>query len=178
MSLLSVSRFLSLFLMGLGAGVSLSHALQWPKKAAFPGDLFLRVQQNLYDNYGPAGAIMESGAFLATLATAYLVRHRPRAFSLGLLGLGCTVANTTIWATLINPINQRTLTWTADTLPPDWAEVRDRWHALHAVRLVGAVIGFGALILSVLDDASAGSRERAGSPSHETAALQRPGTTT
>ena len=160
MTALNVSRFLSLSLMGLGAGVSLSHALQWPQKAAFSGDEFLRVQQNLYYNYGPAGAILESGALLSTLATAYLTRNRPRAYALILLGLGCTTANTAIWATLINPINRRTLLWTADALPPKWADVRDRWHALHAARLIVALIGFSALLLSMLDDASAGSRER------------------
>jgi hypothetical protein len=87
------------------------------------------------------------------LAAAYLVRRRPRTLALTLLGLGCNLTATLIWATLINPINRRTLSWSAGTLAPAWPAVRDRWHTLHAARLILSPAGFGALVASVLDDA-------------------------
>jgi hypothetical protein len=124
----------------------------------FPGDVFLRVQQDLYANYGAAGGVIEGAAFLSTLGTGYLVRRRPRTRSLILVALACNLVTTLIWATLINPINRRTLSWSTETLPPDWPDVRDRWHALHAARLILCLVGFGALIASVLEDARAATR--------------------
>jgi hypothetical protein len=36
------------------------------------------------------------------------------------------------------------------SLPSSWANLRDRWHALHAIRLVFSAVAFSAVILGLL----------------------------
>ena len=74
--MLKTTRFVNLSLMGLGTGISFSHFLQWRRKAELPGEVLVRVQKTLYNDYGPTGAIMEPGELLSTLATLALVRKR------------------------------------------------------------------------------------------------------
>lgn len=40
------------------------------------------------------------------------------------------------------PINNRSKTWTAENLPPDWREQQRRWDSLHAVRVALIVTAF------------------------------------
>src|SRR5687767_2111931 len=145
MMTVTIVRFINLFLMGLGTGVSLSHALQAPTKAKLPRDVFLPTQQTLYNNYGLAGAMIEPGSFLSTLGLLFLVRKRRTEALLTLIGLGCIATMFAVWARLINPINQQVMEWTPETTPDNWAEVRDRWHRLHAIRLALHAIGTSAL---------------------------------
>ncbi len=51
-----------------------------------------------------------------------------------------------IWAVWINPINKTVNSWTPDSLPSNWKDFRDRWHSLHAIRLVLSVVAFSAVI--------------------------------
>ncbi|MEW6117466.1 MAG: DUF1772 domain-containing protein [Nitrospirota bacterium] len=141
-------RFISLFTMGLEAGLSLSHALQWPIKASFPAEMYL-WSQYLYTYYGLAGGIIESSAMISTTAVLFLVRKRRSACVLTLIGLVCIVVMFLVWLLLINPINLHMITW-REMLPSNWIQLRDRWHFFHAVRLALASIGMSALILSVL----------------------------
>lgn len=171
MTKLTIARYVSLLVTGVGAGVSLSHALQWSQKAKLSSDEFFRVQSTLYNNYGVAGAILENTDVLSTAATAYFVGRRSRARTLTLLALGCQLASIAVWALLINPINQRGRTWTAGNLPPDWAKERDRWHRLHAVRLGLSLTGFSALLLSVLGREQPARQEAATLAAQETGAV-------
>jgi hypothetical protein len=61
-----------------------------------------------------------------------------------------------IWAVWINGINKTVNSWTRDSLPSNWAEFRDRWHALHAARLALGLLGLGALIILALQRRSDG----------------------
>jgi hypothetical protein len=55
-----------------------------------------------------------------------------------------------IWALWINPINKTVNSWTPESLPPNWASFRDRWHLLHTIRFVLSVVAFSALIVGLL----------------------------
>jgi hypothetical protein len=44
--------------------------------------------------------------------------------------------------TLLVPINNRVITWTADNHPADWREQHQRWDRLHYVRVAIIVAGF------------------------------------
>ena len=159
--LLRTVRFASLSLMGLGTGISLSHLLQWKRKAELPGDVFVRVQKTLYNNYGPAGAVMEPGELLSTSATLVLVRKRRSASFLTTIALLTVLAKFPVWALFIRPINEQTLDWTTEALPPNWQEMRDRWHRLHLLRFVLSAVGTSVLLAALLSDAPASGRASA-----------------
>jgi hypothetical protein len=65
---------------------------------------------------------------------------------LATLAFGCVLLMVIIWAAWINPINKTVNSWTPDSLPSNWAELRDRWHFLHTTRLVLSAVAFSAAI--------------------------------
>jgi hypothetical protein len=146
----SFVEFLSLLLLGLATGVSFSHLLQRGPKATLSGAQFLAVQQVLLRNYGAAIGGLEVAALLSTLALAVLTWREPVKSLLAMLACGCVVLMVTIWAVWINPINKLVNSWTPERLPANWTGFRDRWHALHTVRLVLSAVAFGAAIGGVL----------------------------
>src|SRR2546426_1024507 len=97
----------------------------------------------------PLGAI-EAGAFVSMLLMTNLVRTRPAVFALTATGCACAAAMIAVWAVWINPINKTITSWTADPVPSNWSEFRDKWHRLHAIRAGFAFVGLSALILAAL----------------------------
>jgi hypothetical protein len=156
--LLKITRFANLSLMGLGSGISFSHLLQWKKKAELPGKVFVRVQKTIYNNYGPTGAIMEPAELLFTLATLALLRKRRSPALLTSAALLTVLAKFPVWALFIRPINEQMLGWTEDSFPPNWEELRDRWHRLHLLRFVLSAAGTSALLAGSLADTPTSSR--------------------
>jgi hypothetical protein len=148
MALIS-ARFISLLLTALAAGVVLGHVMSRAGKITLPGPLFVTVQNTLYRNWEKS-----VGAFLSTLVVTFLTRGRGVIFALSLAGLVCLAAMLLVWAVFINPINIRVQASTSESLPADWASLRDRWHRLHAIRAISAIAGLSALISSVLLDCS------------------------
>jgi Anthrone oxygenase len=161
--LLKITRFVSLSLMGLGTGVSFSHLLpwnllQWKRKAELPGEVFVRVQKSLYNAYGPTGVIIEPGELLSTLATLALLRKRRTPALLTSLALLTVLTKFPVWALFIRPINGQMLGWTEESFPPNWEELRDRWHRLHLLRFVLSAVGTSALLAGSLADTPTSSR--------------------
>jgi len=138
--------FLSVFLLGLVSGVSLSHLLQRGPKATLPGAQFLVIQQVLLRNYGPSLGGLEVAALLSTLSLAIVAWGEPVAPLLATLTSGCIVLMVVIWAAWIRPINKTVNSWTPESLLSNWANFRDRWHFLHTIRLVLSAVAFGAAI--------------------------------
>ena len=153
MALIS-ARFISLLLTALAAGVILGNVMSRAGKITLPGPLFVTVQNTLYRNWGKKVGAVEIGAFLSTLVVAFLTRGRRAIFALSLAGLLCLAGMLFVWAVFINPINLRVRASTSESFPADWASLRDRWHRLHAIRSIFAVVGLSALILAVLWDCS------------------------
>jgi hypothetical protein len=139
-------QFVSVFLLGLVSGVSLSHLLQAGPKATLPGAQFLAVQQVLLRNYGPAIGGLEVAALLSTLAMAIVTWGELVLPLLASLASGSVLFMVMIWAAWINPINKTVNSWTPASLPSNWPALRDRWHFLHTIRLVLSAIAFGAAI--------------------------------
>jgi uncharacterized membrane protein len=55
---------------------------------------------------------------------------------------GLLVVSVVMSVTLLVPINNRSVTWTADDHPVDWREQHQRWNRLHYVRVAIIVAGF------------------------------------
>jgi hypothetical protein len=151
---LMLARFISMLLTALAAGVVLGHVMSRAGKATLPWSVFVTVRDTLYRSWGKKLGAVEIAAFLSTLVVAFLVRGRGAIFALSLAGALCLLAMLVIWAVFINPINIRVRAWTSESFPADWASFRDRWHRLHGIRAIFAIVGLGALILAVLLDAS------------------------
>lgn len=142
-----VALAVGLFLVGHSAGLALAHALQWIPKRKLGAAAFLQVQQSFYVAYGPVAGLLEMGSFVACGAAVAMIGSRSPALFLAIAALGCLTLMFLVWALLVQPINIKVSKWRADTMPEDWASIgRDRWHMLHAIRLVLAAAALGCLI--------------------------------
>jgi uncharacterized membrane protein len=50
------------------------------------------------------------------------------------------------------PINAMVMNWTPETLPADWAALRDAWWNWHLVRTGISILGFALLLAAVILD--------------------------
>lgn len=126
-------RFVTIFLVSLLAGVSLgiwigfnpSRLSQWA---------FLEQQQNMV---GSLQVLMISLVVLATIATfvaAYRQRENKTVF-LPLIIAGLFLISCMIITRFGNlPIDSQVMSWTEDTMPSNWIELRDRWMSFHRMR--------------------------------------------
>jgi Domain of unknown function (DUF1772) len=146
-------------LVALDMGMAFCHALEMPMKMKVDGPLWLTFQHTLYRMFGPGGpgAYIEMGAILASALLAFLLRKRRPAFYLALAGaVFVAVAFFAVWLGFVNPVNAQTAIWTAETMPPDWAEWRAQWEYAHTARFFLQLIGFSLLLLTLLRDAPTG----------------------
>jgi hypothetical protein len=95
---------------------------------------------------------MEPAELVATIATLVAVRSRRVPAVLNGLALDTVLAKLPVWALLIKPINERTSKWNPRDVPPDWRQMRDRWHGFHAFRFALSAAGSAALLAAALAD--------------------------
>jgi uncharacterized membrane protein len=98
-------------------------------------------------DYGPVMSVLMPAAVLPTLAAAVLVyRRHPAAGYLTVLGFVCVVTATATTLLVNVPIDEKMAGWTAATLPPHWAQIRDRWEWFHTLRTFVTLGGLAATL--------------------------------
>jgi hypothetical protein len=150
--MLTVFRFIAIYLTALTLSMTFSHLLEMPQKMQYGEALYLAVQHSLYLYFAWVGAIAEMGAVVALGVLSALTRRRGRAFSLTVIATVSVAAGLGVWFARVSPANAEMSRWSGVPLPENWTEVRRQWELGHATSAVLDMIGFGALILSVLLD--------------------------
>jgi len=150
-------RFITLLFTALVMGTTLCHTMELPAKMLYDGDLWATVNKSLYWVFAfPVGAIIEMGAILSAIVLSFLVRkHRP-AFRLTLIATVCLiVAFFVVWLGFVAPMNAQIEQWKVGALPANWTQVRNQWEYSHATGFVLHLVGFSALLFSVLRETPA-----------------------
>jgi hypothetical protein len=140
---LRIARSVAVLATGLLAGaVLLVWAVDVPLGRS--AELYLQYRQAttglLTALLPPVGAV----GLVAALAVAVLDHGTARALAAAASAL--LLAGMVLTLAVLFPINDAVLAWTAP--PPDWAAVRDRWLAAHAVRSVVTVAAFVLLVVA------------------------------
>ncbi len=143
-------RFITLLFTALSMGMAFCHTLEMPVKMGYDGSLWTTVNQSLYRLFGTVGAFVEVGAIILAAVLSFLVRKRRPAFQLTLTGTVFLALALLVWFVFTAPMNAEISRWTVGSLPTDWTRVRNQWEYSHATRFVLQLIGFSALLLSVL----------------------------
>ena len=143
-------RFISLILGALAMGMHLAHALELPPKLGWDIELYLPVQTSLYKLFGSIGPVLEIGALISISILAYQLRGRERIFKLTALSAGMIVLALITWGLFVLPANGHIAQWQVDVFPADWTRWRDQWQFGQAGIFILHLIGFSALISSVL----------------------------
>jgi ribose/xylose/arabinose/galactoside ABC-type transport system permease subunit len=148
--LLKTLRFVSLLCAALALGLTLTHDLEIPAKQMLSGASWLTVQNTFYGGFAIVGGLAEVIGLLATALLLLLLRTQRTAFILTLVATLCFVGMLALFAFGNNPLNQQVASWTPQTLPPNWREVRNAWDGFHAASSVLAALALICLLIAVL----------------------------
>ncbi len=148
-----VCRFLALVFGALALTMTSAHLLELPQKMEYGPALYSAVNTTLYRYFAIVGGGYIVAAILSTAALAVLVRRRRPALRWTIAALlGLTLAFVS-WVILVAPVNARiaaAMSASPDSVPALWQIVRDRWEYGHATGFILQLLGFAALVLSVL----------------------------
>jgi ribose/xylose/arabinose/galactoside ABC-type transport system permease subunit len=148
--LLKTLRFVSLLCAALALGLTLTHDLEIPAKQMLSGANWLAVQHTFYGGFAIVGGLAEVIGLLSTAILLPLLRTQRAAFILTLVAAFCFAGMLALFAFGNNPLNQQVATWTPQTLPPNWREVRDAWDSFHAASSVLAALSLICLLIALL----------------------------
>ena len=150
-ALLRLIRFLSLTFGGLFAGFLVCVLVLESSLRQYDRSVYTQVRHIELDRLDTLASVTLIPAMITTVAlVAAAVRTRGRVFwlTLAALALFLTAFVTTLIVNL--PINSDQADWSVKAPPADWASVRDRWQAAHAVRTIAAVLAFALLGIAAM----------------------------
>jgi hypothetical protein len=150
--LVKTIRFVSLLCAALALGLTLAHDLEIPGKQMLSGADWLVVQQTFYGGFAIVGGIAEVLGIISTGALLVLLRERRTTFILTGVAALSFVVMLALFAFGNNPLNQQIASWTPDTLPANWNDVRDAWDRFHAASSAFAALALTALLVATLRD--------------------------
>ena len=152
---LKIVRFAALMLGALTLGMRLCHLLQLPARMGWDQYLWVgsTVQGGLYSLFGSAGAVIDILTVTTLGLLTYLVReHRRPGVMLALSAALLFAIGLLLWWVLVYPVNVERAEWANGPVPSDWTTYRSRWEWGHATISLFELLGFAALIASVLAD--------------------------
>jgi uncharacterized membrane protein len=137
-------RGVSLFFSGLFVGFLVCVMVLENSLRSFDAAVYTQVRLVELDSLDKLASVTLIPALVTTVALAIWSRGNSRRSALVAAALLVVVFVTTFVVNL--PINSDQLSWSVQQPPADWAAVRDRWQAAHAVRTVAAVLAFVVLV--------------------------------
>lgn len=153
--LLRAWRFATLLLTALALSLTSAHVLEMPQKLAYPPELYAAVNTTLYRYFAIIGGIYSIGAILAAGGLVLLLRDRPAARRWAAAGAMLLVLWLASWMAIVVPVNDEValaLAAAPERVPEIWMANRVRWEWGHAIGFVFELLGFCALLVSVLVD--------------------------
>jgi hypothetical protein len=152
-------------LAALTLGLGFCHLMQLPSRLGWDQYLWVgsTVQGGLYAAFGSVGAVIFVATVIVLALLAYFVREHGRpGFALALVAAILFVAAFALWWVLVYPANVELAKWVNGPVPADWTDTRARWEWGHAIIALVELIGFAALVGSVLADTPSSARKPAG----------------
>lgn len=157
---LKVFRFVAVMLAALSFSVAVGHLMQLPARMAWDQYLWVgsTVQGGLFRLSGPLGALLQAVALIGLLVLASLERrHRTLGFVLTAMAASLYAVGLVLWWILVYPANVELATWVNGPVPDNWTVWRASWEWGQAANGVAQLLGFAALVASLL---AASGRER------------------
>ncbi|MGW6279393.1 anthrone oxygenase family protein [Kribbella sp. NPDC055071] len=131
----------SLLFSGLFAGFLLCVLVLENSLRGFGASVYTQVRLVELDSLDKLASATLIPAIILTVASAFWARGNDRLLVLVAVALLVIVFATTLAINL--PINGDQSSWSVQSPPPDWADVRDRWQVAHVIRTAAAVLAFG-----------------------------------
>ena len=151
--LVKIAHFLYAMLFVLVAGVMWGTWLSLSRTMThYDTTTFLADGQHMIDNLGTVMAVlMISTAVIGLVVVVALFMRRSAAAAwLAMIGLALLGAVLVVTLAVEVPIDNRIATWTVDTLPTDWMDIRARWSDFHTLRTFLSLAGVAAVVAAAL----------------------------
>jgi hypothetical protein len=148
-------RFLTIVLAALALTMTSAHVLELPQKMQYDAQLYSAVNTTLYRYFATIGGVYSLGAIGAASVLAFLVRTHRSACGWTLAAAVLFVLWFLSWVMVVAPVNTQiaaALQAAPETVPALWMQLRERWEYGHAAGFVIQLLGFCALVISVLVD--------------------------
>ena len=145
-------RLVTLVLAALALTMESAHVLELPQKMQYGAQMYSAVNTTLYRYFSIVGGIYQVGSIVATGVLAFMVRKRV-SFSSTFVSFFCLLLAFGVWLAVVAPVNSEVadaLRSAPESVPMLWLRLRNRWEYGHVAGFVLQLIGFCALVLSVL----------------------------
>ena len=139
MNVTTLVRFLNIIVAGLLAGVSFGIWIGFNPSGLSPST-FIEQQQNMLQSLRTLMVSLVVLATIITILSAYLQKHDKSAFIPLILAAVFFIACILITRFGNKPIDDIVITWTTDTIPNNWSELRDNWWSFHILRTIAEII--------------------------------------
>jgi hypothetical protein len=152
---LRLVRFIGVMLAALSLSFGIGHLMELPARMGWDQYLWVgaTVQGGLYRLAGPLGAMIQVVTVIALIVLAMLVRHwRAGGFALTAVAAGLFAFGLLFWWIMVYPVNVELAKWVNGPVPANWTEWRTIWEWGQAANGVMMVLGFAALVASVVGE--------------------------
>jgi hypothetical protein len=151
--LLKILRLITLLLAALALTMESAHVLELPQKMQYDPQMYTAVNGSLYKYFAVVGGAYQVGSIVASILLALAARHRRPAFGWTVSGAALLLSAFLVWLTVVEPVNRQVaaaLQADPNMLPGLWTTLRDRWEYGHAAGFVMQLLGFAALVMSIV----------------------------
>lgn len=149
--ILKLLRGASLLFTGLFSGFLLGVLVLEMSLRGYDAAVYTQVRQVELDSLDTLASATLIPALVSTAilgVIAFRGRGKDRWLLLAAFAMLALVFVTSLAINL--PINSDQADWSVQAPPSDWASVRDRWQAAHAIRTVSAVLAFCSLTAAAI----------------------------
>jgi cytochrome bd-type quinol oxidase subunit 2 len=142
-------RFILLLLLSLLVGTTFGIWVGF-NPSSLSAAAYVEQQQNAIRSLNTLLPVM--GAVCIALAAWLAVQSKDNSRSRYLLvaAIACLVVAALVTRFGNQPINAQVITWSAQSPPANWAQLRDTWWQLHVVRTLAGILGLSLTLLAVL----------------------------
>ena len=148
----SFLHFVSLFLLMLVTGVfwgtwfTLTRSIE-----SFSSEEFIHIGKVIIANVAmPMRFLMPACILFMLLSTMLHTNKYSNSFYFGVTALIFIFLALLITLIILVPIDNDIKIWTADTVPAEWEQIRNKWKIFHFIRTMAALASFACFSISVL----------------------------
>ena len=132
-------RFLNIIVVALLAGVSFGIWIGF-NPSGLSSSTYIEQQQNMLHSLRTLLVSLVLIATLITLLSAYLQKNNRTAFISFLIAAIFLIACILITRFGNKPIDDLVISWTNETIPDNWTELRDKWWSFHILRTIAEML--------------------------------------
>jgi uncharacterized membrane protein len=116
----------------------------------FPPDNFLRIGKTIISNVAvPMSILMPLTIIVLIWLCAITWKSRSSSYFL-LIALALMILTTIITVAVEVPIDNQIKSWTVETIPTDWVQLRLKWNHFHTLRTFTSILSFVSLSVGVV----------------------------